>query len=217
MITLRGLDINGAGSGLIGINYINGGAVIVEKTQIYGFRAGAGRGIFAPGSATPGVFQQLFVADTTVSNNGIGIAGGDGIIIGQPAPAAPNPGVVRGFLDNVKMFRNNSGLRVAPATETTVKHSAAVGNISFNFLAHSGGGAAIINIDHADASESIAGTGIRAEGPGTVIRIANTTVFGNNIGLEPVNGGVVSSFGNNMITGNFGGNGASTPPNVPLS
>ena len=214
VITLRGLDINGAGTGLIGINYLAAGAVIVEECEIYGFNSGPGRGIFAPGGASPGVVHQLFVVDSYIRNNGIGIAGGGGIVLGQPA-AAPNPGPVRAALDNVRLERNNIGMRANPAVESTVRNSFAVGNISFNFLAASGGGAAIINIDGSSASESVGGTGIRAEGVNAVVRISNTTVFGNNIGLELINGGVINSFGNNMIAGNFGG---TTPPSpIPLS
>lgn len=208
VITLRGLDINGVGSGTIGINYIAAGAVIVEECEIYGFNSGFGRGIFAPGSPSAGVVHQLFVVDSNIRNNGIGIVGGGGIVLGQPI-LAPGLGAVRGALNNVKMERNNVGMRVNPNVESTVKDSFAVGNISFNFLAISGGGSAIINIDGSTASESVGGVGIKADGPNALVRIGNTSVFGNNIGLQSINGGVINSFGNNMIAGNFGG---STPP-----
>ena len=52
--------------------------------------------------------------------------------------------------------------------------------------------------------------GIRSEGAGTTVRIANTLVTNNSAnGLFPTAGGLIISFGNNQVAGN-GTNGAPT-------
>src|SRR5262245_66129852 len=71
-VILRGLDIEGIGTGSVGINFIQGASLQVEKCNIYGFKGGNAQGIrFVPGAAA-----QLFVSDTTISHNGTGAAGG---------------------------------------------------------------------------------------------------------------------------------------------
>jgi hypothetical protein len=218
IVTIRGVSIQGQGitTGFYGIRYINAQALHVEECQIISFNTSPAHGIFVPGSITPGVFQQLFVKNTMIRSNGVGVTSSGGITIGVPAPGAPNAGVVRAVLDNVSLVRNNVGLRISPPSETTVINSSIVGNISFGVLTASGGSSAIVNIEHTTISESILGAGVRAEGPGAVARLDDTSIFGNNIGIESFNFGSILSFGNNSIAGNFTSNGVPTGP-APLS
>ncbi len=44
-VTLRNLSIEGIGTGLIGINFLQGSELIVEKCRIFGFQSGAATGI----------------------------------------------------------------------------------------------------------------------------------------------------------------------------
>src|SRR5438132_12877506 len=44
VVTLRGLDIEGVGTGLIGVNFVNGSALHIEHCRIFGFNSGAARG-----------------------------------------------------------------------------------------------------------------------------------------------------------------------------
>lgn len=46
-VTLRGLTINGAGSGLIGVRIIAANKVFIERSVIFGFQTGTGRGAAA--------------------------------------------------------------------------------------------------------------------------------------------------------------------------
>ena len=218
IVTIRGVSILGQGvaPGLYGIRYLSAQAVHVEECQIITFNTSPAHGIFVPGSTTPGVFQQLFVKNTMIRSNGVGVPASGGITLGIPPPGAPNAGVVRAVLDNVSLVRNNVGLRISPPTETTVINSAIVGNIGFGVLTASGGGSAIVNIEHTTISESILGAGVRAEGPGAVARLDDTSIFGNSIGIEAFNSGAILSFGNNSIAGNFTSNGVPTGP-APLS
>ena len=59
---LRGLDINGAGTGVDGIRFLQGASLTVEDCRIYGFTS---NGI----EATHGVGSRLFVRNTTISGN----------------------------------------------------------------------------------------------------------------------------------------------------
>src|SRR5262245_34827168 len=45
VVILRGLSIEGVGTGLSGINFIQGGSLHVEKCKIFGFQSGAAQGI----------------------------------------------------------------------------------------------------------------------------------------------------------------------------
>jgi len=213
VVTLRGLSINGAGTGLTGVNLINAGILTIENCEIFGFRASPARGIFVNGGAAGSVLQ-LDVHNTIVRDNGISVAGAGGIVLGNPTATAL--GAIRAHISDSVLTRNNIGLRVHPTTSVEVSHTVATANITNNFLASSGGAIANLNIDASSASESVGGTGITATGAGAVIRLSNTQVQGNNIGLEITGGGSILSYHNNMIGGNFGGDGP-VPPTIPLS
>src|SRR5437868_8038975 len=65
-IILRGLDIEGLGTGLDGINFLNGGALHVERCTINNFVT---NGIeFQPNNSGTGT-AQLFVKDTIIRGN----------------------------------------------------------------------------------------------------------------------------------------------------
>src|SRR5216684_3572308 len=66
---LRGLSIEGVGTGLIGVNITQAAAVHVEKCKIFGFATGTAQGIRHVSSNGGG----LFVTDTVISENGLGI------------------------------------------------------------------------------------------------------------------------------------------------
>src|SRR5437588_852501 len=62
-VTLRGLDINGLGTGLNGIRFLAGKALIVDNCQIYGFTT---RGI----DVALGAAGSVDVKDTRINNIG---------------------------------------------------------------------------------------------------------------------------------------------------
>ncbi len=75
-VTLRGIDINGAGTGLNGIRFLAGKALIVDNCQIYGFTT---RGIDVALSAA---------ASVDVKDTRINTIGGDGIRVASTAGGA---------------------------------------------------------------------------------------------------------------------------------
>jgi len=67
VVTLRGLDIEGEGTGLIGINVTASATVHVEQSRIYGFQAGGATGINFASAVT------LIVKNTHLPSSGTGI------------------------------------------------------------------------------------------------------------------------------------------------
>ena len=92
----------------------------------------------------------------------------------------------------------------------TVKDSVATGNTQAGFFIDNGGTlAAQLNLQ--DSISANNGQGITA-GAGATVRISQTQITNNANGLNPIGGGLISSYGTNNIAANGGGNG---PPNGP--
>jgi hypothetical protein len=221
VVHLRGLSIEGLNTGLIGVNIIQAASVTIEDSHIFGFNGGAARGVFAPANTAVSSFMQLFITNTTIEENGVtaaggNISGGGGVVIGNPAPGAANAGVVRASINNSDILRNGVGLRLSPNSDTTINNSSVMGNVGFGVLAASGGAVAFVNIVDSNISESIAGTGVRAEGVNATVRMNRTSVHGNSVGIEAFSGGALLSSGNNVVQGNFTTNGVFTGAS-PLS
>jgi hypothetical protein len=199
IVHLRGLDIEGLGTGLNGINYLQGSALYVENCVIRGFRAtsaGNGHGIkFAPSAGA----NELYVADTTILNNG-GAANGAGVII-LPSGAAS----VKAVFNRVSFDNNNAGLRVDGSASTgginaSVTGGSASGNTNASILSVTGSTVTQIMVHGTRISNN--GFGPRADGADATLRFGNTIVTGNGIGLSAVNGGQLLSYGTNQVNGN---------------
>jgi len=125
-ITLKGLDIEGAGTGVNGIRVIGGGVVSIQNVNIRNFRGAAGNGIlFAPTAVA-----ELYVKDTQISNSGAS-AGTAGI---QIAPGAG--GTTSAVIENVTLSNNLNGM-VTTATNgvgvnVQVKNTTASGSQAGN-------------------------------------------------------------------------------------
>lgn len=98
-VSLHGLTIEGAGSGLNGVRFLNGGALHIRHCLIRGFQSASGTA--AIDIQTTGNTSRTFVSDTTLSKNHSGV---------HVKPGSPGSAVV--FLDRVVMDRNtNFGIR----------------------------------------------------------------------------------------------------------
>ncbi len=196
-VTLRGLTINGAGSGIIGVRILAANKVYIERSVIFGFGVGTGRGVSDERTA-----GQLFMTDTITRNNSQ-----SGVVIIQTAAGAG----VKGSFHNCRFEGNgNGGLVVSGSGIVTVKDSMATGNTQAGFFTEGGAtGGAQMNLQ--DSVTANNGQGITAQSSSTV-RITQTQITNNATGLNPVGTGQISSGGGNIITANTGGNG---PPNGP--
>jgi len=190
-IVLKGLDIEGFGTGLNGIRVLSASRVIVEDCTINGFTQ---RGIDVLPSANP---VTVIVKDTEVRN-----AGGGGIVAQGTAAA-----LVKLFLNNVRLERNAGGLVANDFTSADVRDSAAVGNTGIGFRAISAANQ-LVSLNLENSATSLNGQGLRSDGTQTTLRISNTLITNNTTGIVASTGAVLS-FGNNKNSGN-GSNGVPT-------
>ena len=182
-VVLRGLDINGAGSGGTGIRFFAGKSLHVEDCRIYGF---AGKGIEA---ISPTAGAQLFVKDTIIRSNAAG-----GILFGIG-------GVVTGIIDGVRIQGNSFGIRAEATNAISVVNTNVTGNSQYGIVAVSGVPPIDVNIENTVVSHNGQG-GVRATGANARVRLSNSTVMNNPTGLAVTAGGLIESFGNNRVYGN---------------
>ena len=189
IVTIRNVSIDGANTGINGIRFLAGGALHIEKCEIFGF---AGRGI----DAEPAGGSTMYVLDTVLRNND-----GGGILI--------KPGVYLGTsLDKVRLDGNFYGVRAENNANVTIRDSIAAGNSTHGFHAFSTGAGILINLENSTATNN-GGGGVTTSGAAAGISISNTTIMSNAQGINTSGGGSVYSFGNNRIIGN-GTDGAPT-------
>ncbi|MFL6233064.1 MAG: hypothetical protein ACJ76N_08015 [Thermoanaerobaculia bacterium] len=169
-VVLRGLDIEGLGTGLDGIKVLGGlGSLHVEKCTINNFRGTNGNGIEIA-TSTAGATTHVFIKDTIIRNNGQGTGGG---FFSNPTGGA----IVKASLDNVRLEFNLFGFKEQGSTTAMVNGSVAAGNANAGFTNAPGSG--IMSLSHSVAANN--GTfGVVCQGTTTVL---NDTIFlGNGSG-----------------------------------
>ena len=184
VVTLRNLLFEGLGTGLQGIRFINGKALIVENCSIVHF---SGNGIdFNPS----GTGSALMVKDSNLQQN---VTGG---ILVHPQVGAN----ARATLDHVRLEKNGYGLRVESNASAAVRNSLSTENTTNGYLSVStGAGPSDMAIDNSSATYNT-NNGVRSDGSTSTIRISNMFVFGNGSqGLSIANSGHNLTFGNNNV------------------
>src|SRR5262249_48305152 len=142
-VYLRGLDIQGLGTGLAGISFINAGALHVEHCFIRGFSAGTAAGInFAPTGA-----GELYVSESYIAENGTGTTGA-GVLIQPPAGS----GTAHVVLSQLHVENNSYGIKVnnpssTGAVNVSVIDTVTGGNTGPGLAAFSGAGKANVMIE----------------------------------------------------------------------
>src|SRR5687767_9544947 len=119
-VVLRGLDVEGLGTGLSGIKVLGAlGSLHVEKCTVNNFRGSNGSGIeVAPTTAGT---TLVFIKDTIVRDSGQGVGGG--IFIN------PGAGVtVKASLDNVRVENSIFGVKAQGGSTVAITRSVAAGN-----------------------------------------------------------------------------------------
>jgi len=204
VVVLRGLDIEGVGSGLDGIKFNTGAALHVEKCVIRGFLGSPGNGIhFAPTGVS-----QLFVQDTIISDNNKA-ATSAGILI-QPS----GTGTASGLIDGVKMLNSGNGL-IVDGTQTTgnqmnivLRNSDASSNSFTGVQVVAAAGKTYTRVIISDTAVTTNTTGISSSGQGSDVTLAYATVGGNTTGLAITAPGDIRSYQTNQLFGNDTTNGA---------
>jgi hypothetical protein len=187
-VVLRNLSINGVGTGLNGIRYLAGFALVVENVTINGVTT---RGIDVA-VASGGT---LTVKNLTVTRAATGIR------------LTSTAGSIVATLDNVALNGLTTGLEVATNGFATLRNSTLTRNST----------AVLVNASGANANVegsllSFNGTAVNASASGANIRLADNQIYTNTTGIAIAGGATVASAGGNRVAGN----GGSTPPNASV-
>jgi hypothetical protein len=197
VVILRGLSIDGAGTtpGLNAIRFISGRSIFIENVMIEHQENGNGIS-----------FQPSHTGAKLHLNN-VSITGGNNGLLIQPTGAAGSADVT---LSNIRVQANAGvGLKVDSTGNTNT--SGITVNITDSHFDGNGDGISAINaggtnpvaimIDRSTLNSN-AGAGLIGNGSSMMIRVSNTTITGNVLGLIAFGGAVVSTYGNNRVIGN---------------
>lgn len=214
-VIVRGLQIDGGPIGsnsLNGIRFVAGRALEVQNCTIRNFTGGSPNGYGIAFQPSASQIEELDVSDTTLTTNGQaggGVSIGGGILV-QPT-GTPN---VKFTLTRVNIYNNTNGIRVdaAGATGGTIKgtiHDTVIDNSNFHGLALNEGASGttdIVVFDHSQSSNNQS-TGIVSNGAHANVIVTNSVSTGNqSFGVQVANSGVITSYKNNVIAGNFNDN-----------
>jgi hypothetical protein len=189
VVTLRNLSINGAGAsssqnGLSGIRYLAGKTVIVQNCSIFGFTQ---KGIDASGLTNNG---ELIVSNTNITN-----------IAAEGIRAATTVGSVLVAVDNSRFEKCATGAFFGDRTRGTVADSYFTHNTN-GLISNSAANDSQVNIDN--CVFAYGGVGIQAGAGAVTLRVSDCTIVQNGTGIN-LAGGTATSFGNNAVLGNGGG------------
>jgi hypothetical protein len=193
VVALRNLDFNGVGTGLNGIRILAAKTVVVDHCQIYEFRGSPGRGISDERTQTSPI-PMLYVNDCYIRDN-----------VGGVAAVGVSPAVgIRVVIDNTRIQGN---------TQTGVTGSnGAV--LMVRFCNISGNLADGVNISGAGTQANVISSvltenqGIAANNNGGLqFSLADTSIINNITGVSAG----MTSFGNNNVRNNGGGNALPAP------
>lgn len=174
-VTLRGLDIDGLGTSPAGVRAIQVGTLRIEQSQIYGFTNGVD---FEPGNAG----ARLLVQDSQIHGNS-----GVGIVAGRSTRAT----VRRNDIDDNSCGILGASFGLLASPNFALNCGAAVSGTS--------GSASVSAYHNALAGNTVAA--IAAVGGGAAFNLATSEISDNGTGLFE-NGGLIRSFGNNLLAGN---------------
>jgi len=175
-VILRGLDIEGLGTGINGVLVNTGGNVTVENTTINNF---TNSGI---NFATTVAGSQLHVSNTVVRNCGTLPSNGQGMFIAPTAAATV-------AIDHTRLERNIVGLKLNTGT-VAVTDSIATNNVFAGFTAPVSG--AIMNLERSMSSHNATGVACAV---GTTVRLGNMSITDNTTAVA----GTCNTFKNNDI------------------
>jgi hypothetical protein len=178
VINLRGLDIDGGYSGTVGIQFISGGSLNVQKSTV---RAFANSGI----SFVPNTTSSLFVSDTVLTGNV-----NNGILVSSSGSNAVNA-----VLNRVTATRNGVGVFANGANVGITITETVAGNNSYGV----GASSSAVMVRNSTLSNNTVGI---AADQSAVVRVGQSTVTANGTGWTSTNGGQVQSYGNNNVSGN---------------
>lgn len=207
-VTLRGLIIEGALTGLNGIRFLAGGSLTVENCVIRGFRGASPNGFGISFTPSSGI-AELHVINTTIEDNGaVAAATGGGVHVKPSAVGAS----ARVTFDSVRLLNNVAGFKADgtgnAGSLSTLRNSTIASNNTIGVHVFTGSTTHVNVVNSAVANNG--GAGILSDGGSAVVRINGATITANNPGMTVAAGGQIVSLGNNQILGNLGAEGVPT-------
>jgi hypothetical protein len=195
-VTLRNLDINGVigtiSPGLNGIQFLTGGALVVENCKIFGFSQN-GININVNTAST----VRALVKDTTVSNSAGGIAARNASS-GKVTVSAERVSLVK---NSSFGFKTDGGGGAAPII-AAVSDSLVAGNATGVWAAGGASGAAILLVSRSSVVNNVA-AGVQSDGSASAsVLVSETLVSGNGTGLAVASGATLGTYKNNNVNGN---------------
>jgi hypothetical protein len=197
IVTLRGLSISGApptSPGAIGVRFLQGAALNIEKCRISYFNAASPNGFgiqFASSTSA-----KLMVSDTTISNNGAGATGGGIQIAGT---SGVNAALVR------TQVINNAGVGIIVDGTGGGSKNAVIQDCQIS--ANSGNGVTSTstngNIKTIVTGSTISSNsvGLNSTGAQSTVLVGGSTITANLTGVS-TSAGTMQSMKNNFIAGN---------------
>ena len=177
VINLHGLDIDGANSNSIGIQFNSGKSLTIQKSLVRNF---TNSGI----SFTPNAASALFVSDTVVTHNaqnGILVVGGSSAVAGALSR-------VTASINGVGILASGSSVSLAVTDAVASSNNYGIGASSSTVMVR-------------NSTVSNNAVGIAADQT-AIVRVGQSTITGNGTGWQATNGGQVLSYGNNNVGGN---------------
>jgi hypothetical protein len=197
-VVLRGLILDGAGTGFVGIYFSSGASLTVDGCVVRNM-AQDGLRVFTPAGAT----QTLTVSKSHFIDNGEA-----GILIDPFGTSA-----ITASIDRTESNGNTFGIFAqgngGPGTLTLAVTDSAIANSgSYGIGVQSAPGDSNVNVTVTRSQIEGSGTsGLLADGMNATLWLAQSTVAGNVAGYTASHSGVINTFGDNSIvdTYNVGG------------
>jgi len=183
VVILRGLDIDGAQSGLNGIRFLSGRALVVEDTRIYGFTQ---NGVDVEPS---GNGSGVTIHNVTITANS-----GAGVNVLQSGAIT-----VQLDINDVRISLNGQGVQAQNGARVAIRNSSiAFNSIGVNQTNATGGGGSVVAVD----GSSIASNGTALQSGAGSSMAAFRNIFASNGTIFNPNGGLLCSGGDNAPSGN---------------
>lgn len=177
-VVLRNLSINGAGTGIHGINAVAFGSLVLENVMISGV---TGSGVHVNATATGAVE----IRNTRVQKP---------CAIGYRS--ATTVGAVNAILNNVSIDGCTTGIDALAGSKVVVRDS----SITHATMGVGASAGASVTLDR--STVAYATSGVVGHGGATAIRVGGSTVAENGTGLSALAGAQLFSFGNNILRAN---------------
>lgn len=191
LVIIRGVSINGAGSGIGGVRFISGKSLFLDHVTIQNNNSGGATGVFVGNSA--GV-MTLSLEGCVITRNGTTSSTGAGVVI---APTGTG---------SAKVSISNSNVSENPWVGVY-----ALGNVGLNIsntTVSNNNTGVVVNGANANLTQvTLTGNSVSLATAGAAVaRVGNSMISGNDLGIS----GNVITYGNNQLSGN-GVQGSTTP------